>query len=184
MAAADQLRREDQWSPIPFRDHDEKSTLFGFSPQNTMDELRAWTTHNFGGGSSPVVVPSLPTKDDDGTPPGLVRSTSRGELSSGSEEDETMSSEDDTSEVGEADQPIVKGVSFNEQVRVLPIPPISAYTLEQRRRMYANRFELRENKVRGKKEYEFDNWDWRNATEEHSMAVCPLSGELFHPAHL
>ena len=49
--------------------------------------------------------------------------------------------------------------------------------------MYANRFELRENKSRNKKEYEFDNYDWRNATEENSMAVCP-SGELLHPAHL
>ena len=83
-------------------------------------------------------------------------------------------------------QPVVltKGVSFNEQVRVLPIPPIASYTPEQRYKMYANRFELRENKTRNKKEYEFDNYDWRNATEEHCMAICPLSGELLHPAHL
>ena len=94
-----------------------------------------------------------------------------------------MSSDDET-EGGPADQPAAKGVSFNEQVRVLPIPPITAYTLEQRYRMYANRFELRENKVRAKKEYEFDGYDWRNATEEPHMAICPLSGELLHPAHL
>jgi hypothetical protein len=75
-------------------------------------------------------------------------------------------------------------VTFNEQVRVLPIPPLGDYTPEQRYRMYANRFELRENKSRNKREYEFDNYDWRNATEEHAMAVCPMSGELLHPAHL
>ena len=34
------------------------------------------------------------------------------------------------------------------------------------------------------KEYEFDGYDWRNATEEGSMAICPVSGELLHPAHL
>jgi len=185
-AAADQRCNdtEDQWHPIPFRSPEDKAAFFGFSPQNTIDGLRAWTTHNFGSAPSPVVVPVLPTKGDDSSPPGLVRSTSRGELSSGSEGDETMSSEDEIFSVGSADQVVVKGVSFNEQVRVLPIPPITAYTLEQRHRLYANHFELRENKIRGKKEYEFDNWDWRNATEEHSMAICPLSGELLHPAHL
>ena len=73
------------------------------------------------------------------------------------------------------------GVSFNKQVRVLPIPPIAAYTPEQRYRMYTNRFELCENKSRNKKEYEFDNYDWRNVTEEGNMIVCPLSGELLHP---
>ena len=80
--------------------------------------------------------------------------------------------------------PVGRGVTFNEQVRVLPIPPIEDYTPEQRYRMYANRFELRENKARNKREYEFDGHDWRNATEEHAMAICPLSGELLHPAHL
>ena len=80
--------------------------------------------------------------------------------------------------------PCHRGVTFNEQVRVLPIPHIGEYTSEQIRRMYANRFEVRENKLRNKREYEFDNYDWRNATEECSMAVCPRSGELLHPAHL
>ena len=75
-------------------------------------------------------------------------------------------------------------MTFNEQVRVLPIPPLGDYTPEQRYRMYANRFELRANKARNKIEYEYDNHDWRNATEERGMAVCPTSGELLHPAHL
>mmetsp|Transcript_1843 Transcript_1843/g.4048 ORF Transcript_1843/g.4048 Transcript_1843/m.4048 type:complete len:278 (-) Transcript_1843:194-1027(-) len=185
----------DPWSPIPFRGEGrgDSAAIFGFSRHNYMDGIRAWSAGNFLGGSSsppaaPAVAPSpLPAaaKEDDCPPPGMVRSIS-GSLSSSSEGDETMSSDDDASEDSGAaeDRPPAKGVSFNEQVRVLPIPPIAAYTPEQRYRMYANRFELRENKVRAKKEYEFDNFDWRNATEEHSMAICPLSGELLHPAHL
>ncbi|KAL3809158.1 hypothetical protein ACHAXA_004657 [Cyclostephanos tholiformis] len=103
----------------------------------------------------------------------------------------TYSTNDDREEascasITDATPPVLpcKGVTFNEQVRVLPIPPIEDYTPEQRYRMYANRFEVRENKIRNKREYEFDNYDWRNATEENAMAICPMSGELLHPAHL
>jgi len=156
-----------------------------------------------------VVATPLPMEDDDCQPPGMVRDedTESEDTTSDDGDDETMSdagsslaSDDDgstsasdvLSDVDDDDhistpavpQLIKRGVSFNEQVRVLPIPPITAYTPEQRYKMYANRFELRENKTRNKKEYEFDNYDWRNATEENSMAVCPLSGELLHPAHL
>lgn len=141
-------------------------------------------------------------EDDDECPPGMVRSTSDS-LSSEetTDEDETMSNSssssdddagvDDSSSILEDDDtfhnqspPLLpRGVTFNEQVRVLPIPPIEHYTPEQRYKMYANRFELRENKLRNKREFEFDNYDWRNVTEEHCMAICPMTGELLHPAH-
>ena len=178
------------------------ASFFGFS--------RIWGTGYGQGAASPVVdttpviaspLPLPMGKEDDNQPPGMVRSNSGSLSSETSDGDETMSSEeDDLSEGGNSlanddiltDQganniilpPPPKGVSFNEQVRVLPIPPITAYTDEQRYRMYANRFELRENKLRNKREYEFDGYDWRNATEEHSMAICPMSGELLHPSHL
>ncbi|KAL3776538.1 hypothetical protein ACHAW5_005531 [Stephanodiscus triporus] len=71
--------------------------------------------------------------------------------------------------------PVSRGMTFNKQVRVLPIPPIEDFTAEQLYRKYTIRFELRENKARNKRE---------NATEENAMAICPLSGELLHPAHL
>ena len=158
--------------------------------------------------SLPVVVATpLPMEDDDCQPPGMVRdedtesedTTSDGDDETMSDAGSSLASDDDGTSASDVlsdvdddvstQQPlppqlIKRGVSFNEQVRVLPIPPITAYTPEQRYKMYANRFELRENKTRNKKEYEFDNYDWRNATEENSMAVCPLSGELLHPAHL
>jgi hypothetical protein len=131
--------------------------------------------------------------------PHMIRSVS--ELSSCSDDDdnnddgdETMATEemdDDrsssslstSSTVSSTTSDKVKGVTFNESVRVLPIPPLSHYTLEQRQKMYANRFEVRENKLRNKKEYAFDNFDWKNCTEEGSMVICPMSGNLMHPAH-
>lgn len=179
----------DQWSPIPFRrEETNDNAIFGFSRQNYMEGIRAWSSGGFfGGAATPApaaaVASSPPPSKADEPPPGMVRSTS-GSLSSDS--DSAMSSDDDMSadSSGGTDRPIAKGVSFNEQVRVLPIPPLTAYTMEQRQNMYANRFELRETKLRAKKEYEFDGFDWRNATEEHSMAICPVSGELLHPAHL
>jgi len=172
----------DEWSPIPFRDPEQNDSIFGFARHNYLEGIRAWSASNFGSASPAHIAPSPAAKGDDDGPPGMVRSSS-GSLSSGSETDTVMSSDDET-ESGPADRPAAKGVSFNEQVRVLPIPPLTSYTQEQRYRMYANRFELRENKIRAKKEYEFDGYDWRNATEETSMAICPMSGELLHPAHL
>ena len=144
--------------------------------------------------------------DDDTHPPGMIPASS-GENSdqssdTSSEDDDDMGGvllteedEDDLAAAtllannnnvaGGVPNPILrKGVTFNEQVRVLPIPPLQDYTPEQRYKMYANRYELRENKLRNKREYEFDKYDWRNATEEHAMSVCPVSGELLHPVHL
>lgn len=145
----------------------------------------------------------LVVSDDESSPPGMVPVTSESDQSSeaSSDSDETMSDASSAGCDGDGDVPTLdlhgdgnnlhvpnpilsRGVTFNEQVRVLPIPPLEDYTPDQRYRMYANRFELRENKVRNKREYEFDKYDWRNATEEHSMAFCPVSGELLHPAHL
>lgn len=143
--------------------------------------------------------------DDDTHPPGMIPASS-GENSdqssdTSSEDDDDMGDvllteedEDDLAAAtllannnvaGGVPNPILrKGVTFNEQVRVLPIPPLQDYTPEQRYKMYANRYELRENKLRNKREYEFDKYDWRNVTEEHAMSVCPVSGELLHPVHL
>merc|ERR1712087_722703 len=53
----------------------------------------------------------------------------------------------------------------------------------QRRRMYASSLEVRRNKSRSTKEFRYDGYDWRNATEERDMGVCQVTGELVHPAH-
>lgn len=179
--------------------------IFGFSRLTYMEGVRSWSS------AGKITCDNLPSslpvepltvsgdtnaeeEGDDDQPPGMVRSTSGSLSSTTSDGDDTMStteSSDDasTDEASSSNsatntRPPIKGVSFNERVRVMPIPPISTYTIEQRFRMYANRFELRENKARNKKEYAYDGYDWRMATEEGNMAICPLSGVLLHPAHL
>ncbi|KAL3793214.1 hypothetical protein HJC23_000756 [Cyclotella cryptica] len=141
----------------PKADHD----IFAFSRLPYINAVRSWTT------TGKVI-------DGYDPPPAMISS---------SDADDTMSSSSGGSD-DDGVIPVSKGVTFNETVRVMPIPPVSAYTVEQRFRMYANRFELRENKLRNKKEFQFDGYDWRNATEECHMAICPRSGELLHPAHL
>ena len=71
------------------------------------------------GSASPITDPPLPMKYD--SPPGMIQSTS-GSLSSGCNDDKTMSSNDKT-ECSLPDQPTANGESFNEQVYILPIPP-------------------------------------------------------------
>jgi len=109
-----------------------------------------------------LVVPPLPPLSHE-RPPDMVRESTSDSVSTASDgddvmsdrgdDDETTSSAEDSSRRLNASK---KGVSFNENVRVLPIPPLAAYTLEQRTDMYTNRFELRLTKARNKKEYEFD----------------------------
>lgn len=141
----------------------DNQSMFSFSRMNYLNPVCSWSTAR-----KLIEGDSLPA---------MIRSNS-GSLSS-SDTDDTMSSSS-----GASNDKVVKGVTFNETVRVMPIPPLTAYTAEQRFRMYANRFELRENKIRNKKEFQFDGYDWRNATEECHMAICPMSGEILHPAHL
>lgn len=154
---------DDAQNDSPSEPTTDSHSIFSFSRMNYMNPIRSWST------SGKVI--------EDDSMPAMVRSNS-GSLSS-SDTDDTMSSGS-----GSSDDKVTKGVTFNETVRVMPIPPLTAYTAEQRFRMYANRFELRENKIRNKKEFQFDGYDWRNATEECHMAICPMSGEILHPAHL
>ena len=109
-----------------------------------------------------LVVPSLPPLSDE-RPPDMVRESTSDSVSTASDGDDVMSDRGDEETTTSADEDSSrrlnaskKGVSFNENVRVLPIPPLAAYTLEQRTGMYTNRFELRLTKARNKKEYEFD----------------------------
>lgn len=109
--------------------------------------------------------------------PDLVRSNSSSSLESSSAEDDvSLSSSSSTSSKK-------KGVSFNETATVLPIPHASTLTPQQRRKMYSSSIEVRQNKIRNKKEYRYDGYDWRNCTEEWEMSVDMVTGELVHPAH-
>lgn len=160
-----------------------------------MSRLPTWSSTAVMTASPPHfnAVGGLPSHNIVDDLPGMIRSVSDAtscvdddtDTSADGEDDtmDTVSDDDQSSSSSSTASSKVKGVSFNESVRVLPIPPLSHYTLEQRRNMYTNRFEVRENKLRNKKEYAFDNYDWKNCTEENSMVTCPMSGNLLHPAH-
>eukprot|EP01083_Nonionella_stella_P158454 515806_1 len=115
--------------------------------------------------------------------PGLVRVPSTASLS---EDDSTTSSDsddDDSSLPTSSAKRSRGGVSFNDNVKVQPIPHSSALSFNQRRKMYSTSVEVRLNKTRNKKEYRYDGCDWRNATEEWEMGIDMATGELVHPAH-
>jgi len=119
--------------------------------------------------------------DEDQCPPGLVRVPSGGSLESDDSSHDGEESVSDASLSKPAQRP--KGVSFATAVKVQPIPHSSTLSPAQRRKMYATSFEVRQNKIRNKKEYRYDGYDWRNVTEEWEMGVDMVTGELVHPAH-
>jgi len=118
----------------------------------------------------------VPEEDD---LPGLIRDESSSTLAESSD-DESIPS---TSSHGSVLKPRKTGVSFSTDVKVQPVPHSSTLTPQQRRKMYATSFEVRQNKQRNKREYRYDGCDWRNATEEWEMGVDMVTGELVHPAH-
>jgi hypothetical protein len=126
-----------------------------------------------------------PQADEDLTPPGLVRVPSGSYL----ESDEYSSSDDDDSASGESipcndsNKRPRGGLSFSPTVKIQPIPHSSTLCPLQRRKMYSTSMEVRQNKIRNKKEYRYDGYDWRNVTEEWEMGVDMVTGELVHPAH-
>ena len=82
-------------------------------------------------------------------------------------------------EVGSGKQ----SVSFDTSVTVYPIYETSQYSSDMVQQMYTNREELRINKLRNKREYAHDSFNWRDVTEEDGMTVDDTSGELVHPVH-
>jgi len=139
-----------------------------------------------GGGSSS-------TNDEDKaeeTPPDLIRDSF---VDSGSDTDSSTdmdSDDDDDSSLSSTPPSTAKprqkrrvGVSFSEAVVVQPIPHSSTLSPLQRCKMYTSSLEVRRNKIRNKKEFRYDGYDWRNSTEEWEMGVDMVTGELIHPAH-
>jgi len=131
---------------------------------------------------------TAPQQDqEDMVPPGLVRVPSV--LSLESDDSSTTDSEnsDDENSVrsGTASTKVSKprGVSFDPAVKVQPIPHSASLSPIQRRKMYSSSFEVRQNKIRNKREYRFDGYNWRNITEEWEMGVDMVTGELVHPVH-
>lgn len=117
--------------------------------------------------------------------PGLVRDDSS------LEDDSSESESDDDSSLTSESAPTTanptptkpRGITFNNTITIQPIPHSAILTPLQRRKMYSTSWEVRQNKIRNKKEYRYDGYDWRNVTEEWEMGVDMVTGELVHPAH-
>lgn len=125
------------------------------------------------------VSPEQP--DADVNPPGLRRVSSNGSMDS--DESDDSSTDDESAAASPAKAKRSRGVCFAESVKVQAIPHSSTLSPLQRRKMYATSWEVRQNKIRNKKEYRYDGYDWRNVTEEWEMGVDMVTGELIHPAH-
>ena len=109
-------------------------------------------------------------------------------VSDSSEEDNlSQASIDSSSSNKDGNAEAVNGgkqsVSFDTSVTVYPIYETSQYSSDMIQQMYTNREELRINKLRNKREYAHDSFNWRDVTEEDGMIVDDTSGELVHPVH-
>lgn len=74
-------------------------------------------------------------------------------------------------------------ITFDDSVRVLPIPHHEAYSDRLRSRMWSDRYELMSNVRRNTIEFAAEGWDWRNVFEDEMLHLCPETGELVHPVH-
>lgn len=122
------------------------------------------------------------SQDDEDEQPGLVRVSSRSSFSDSSDDDESVVSSP-TQKPTKRSRSKRAGVSFATEVKVQPIPHSSTLSPVQRRKMYSTSYEVRQNKIRNKREYRHDGYDWRNVTEEWEMGVDMVTGELIHPVH-
>lgn len=75
------------------------------------------------------------------------------------------------------------GVSFSGEVTVFPIFKKSVYSPTMKTNIYTPSSDLRKNRLRNKKEYQYEKHDWKRAVEEEGMKLDPETGELVHPAH-
>jgi len=74
-------------------------------------------------------------------------------------------------------------ISFDQLVRVLPIPHHEAYSDRIRNRVWSDRFEIMSNVRRNTIEFAAEGWDWRNVVEDEMLRHCPTTGERVHPVH-
>ena len=152
-------------------------------PLDDLDEVesRFSTIKQRGGGSWLLGFARISDRMVPDGPPGLVRDDDSLTSSGSSSDDDSLPNS--SNHGPPPSKPKKRGVSFNMDVKVQPVPHSSTLSAAQRRKMYASSVEVRQNKQRNKKEYRYDGYDWRNATEEWQMAVDMVTGELVHPVH-
>jgi hypothetical protein len=76
-----------------------------------------------------------------------------------------------------------KAISFNQTVKVVPIPKRDEYSNRVRSRIWSNAVEIHQNATRNSIEFAAEGWDWRACMEDEYMFVDVRTGELIHPVH-
>mmetsp|Transcript_27563 Transcript_27563/g.40707 ORF Transcript_27563/g.40707 Transcript_27563/m.40707 type:complete len:203 (+) Transcript_27563:44-652(+) len=74
-------------------------------------------------------------------------------------------------------------ISFNTEVKVVPIPMRDEYSERVKRRLWTKPEELHRNAQRNAFEFAAEGWNWRDAFEDENMYMDSISGERIHPAH-
>lgn len=74
--------------------------------------------------------------------------------------------------------------TFNEEVKVCPIPKREEYSKRIRERLWLSAEDMMLNAHRNSVEFAAEGWDWRNTPEDDEMYRCLATNELIHPIHV
>ena len=77
-----------------------------------------------------------------------------------------------------------KHISFDNNVKVIPIPQRSEYSNRIASRIWSRHEELMKNIERNIIEFESEGWDWRSVKEDDKMLIDCRTGERVHPIHV
>lgn len=75
-------------------------------------------------------------------------------------------------------------LTFNEEVKVCPIPKREEYSKRIREQLWASPKEMAMMAHRNTVEFAAEGWDYRNCLEDENMYRCVATNELIHPVHV
>eukprot|EP00548_Thalassiothrix_antarctica_P006646 CAMPEP_0194133254 /NCGR_PEP_ID=MMETSP0152-20130528/3505_1 /TAXON_ID=1049557 /ORGANISM="Thalassiothrix antarctica, Strain L6-D1" /LENGTH=195 /DNA_ID=CAMNT_0038828537 /DNA_START=51 /DNA_END=638 /DNA_ORIENTATION=+ len=75
-------------------------------------------------------------------------------------------------------------ITFNDEVKVVPIPMRDEYSKRVQDRLWTKPNELNIHVQRNIIEFKAEGWNWRTVLEDENMYRDVSSGELIHPVHV